>query len=79
MKAKKNKEENLTKYLIAYNSDDNQNYKETFLGFVNTCTNYNSRYKANPLDVVKPVISPAIIKQPCNFDYLCRDVLVNAA
>lgn len=72
-------EENLARYIAAYNCNDNQNYKETFLGFVNTCTNYNSRTKSSPLDVIRPVISPSIINKPCNFEYLCRDVLVNAA
>lgn len=71
--------QNLDRYRKAYNSDDNQNYKGTFMGFINTCTNYNTRTKTNPLDVVKPVISPNILATPCNFEYLCRDVLVRNA
>lgn len=74
-----NEEAKLVKYIQTYNSNDNQNYRETFMGFVNTCTNVNTRTKTSPIDVVKPVISPAILAKPCNFEYLCRDVLVNAA
>lgn len=66
-------------YMKAYNRDDNQNYKNTFMGFVNTCTNVNTRTKTNPLDIVKPVVSPDILIKPCNLEYLYRDVLVNAA
>lgn len=68
--------QNLERYRKAYNSDDNQNYKGTFMGFLNTCTNYNTRVKTNALDVVKPVISASILLTPCNLEYLCRDVLV---
>lgn len=72
-------EKNLYRYISAYNCDDNQNYKGTFLGFINSCTNFNSRNKDNPISIIKPVISPSILTNPCNFEYLCRDTLVNAA
>lgn len=77
--AHKEQERRLANYLSAYNCDDNQNFKGTFFGFVNSCTNIRTREKTNPLDVVKPVISPAIINTPCNLEYLYRDVLVHAA
>ena len=67
------------RYMKTYDCDDNQNYKGTFMGFVNTCTNINTRTKTNPLDIVRPVVSPNILTQPCNLEYLYRDVLVNAA
>lgn len=66
-------------YRSKYDCDDNQNYKGTFMGFVNTCTNVNSRQEDNPIKLVKPLISPNILKQPCNLEYLFRDVLVHAA
>lgn len=67
------------RYRKAYDCNDNQNYKGTFMGFINTYTNINTRTKTNPLDVVKPVISPKILTQPCDLEYLYRDVLVHAA
>ena len=71
-------ETNLENYRKAYNCDDNQNYKGTFLGFINSCTNFNSRNRANPISVVKPPLSPKVLASPVNFEYLCRDVLANA-
>lgn len=59
-------------YMNVYNLDDNQNFKGSLFGFVNACTNVNTRTRTNPLDVVKPVLPADVIDAPCNFDYLCR-------
>lgn len=72
-------EKRLYNYEKTYDCNDNQNYKGTFMGFVNTCTNINTREKTNPLDVVKPIIPPQLLVNPCNLEYLYRDVLVHAS
>lgn len=64
------------RYLSVYNKDDNQNYKNSLFGFVNTCTNINTRERKNPLDLMKPVLPANVINDPCNFEYLCRAALV---
>lgn len=63
------------RYLSVYNKDDNQNYKNSLFGFVNACTNVNTRERKNPLDLMKPVLPANVINDPCNFEYLCRAAL----
>lgn len=84
--AKKNEEKyheaeiEYEKYMKVYTADDNQNFKNSLFGFVNACTNINTRTRTNPLDVLKPVLPADVIDAPCNFDYLCRAaVLQNIA
>lgn len=70
----------LASYMRVYNVEDNQNFRGSLFGFVNACTNYNTRQRTNPLDVLKPVLPADVIDAPCNFDYLCRAaVLQNVA
>lgn len=70
----------LASYMRVYNVEDNQNFKGSLFGFVNACTNINTRQRKNPLDVIKPVLPADVIDAPCNFDYLCRAaVLQNVA
>lgn len=69
----------LAHFLGVYNNNDNQNFKNSLFGFVNACTNVRTREKTNPLDVIKPVLPAQVIESPCNFEYLCRAALVNAA
>lgn len=73
----KEAEEQYSRYIKVYNSDDNQNYKGSLFGFVNACTNIRTRTKTNPLDVIKPVLSADVVNSPCNFDYLCRAAMLN--
>lgn len=68
----------LEKYRKAYNRDDNQNYKGTFLGFINSHTNITSRTRTTPWSVIQPPVSKSVLENPCTFDYLCRDTIVNA-
>lgn len=74
----KSAEFNLERYRKAYNRDDNQNYRGTFLGFVNSHTNVTTRTRKNPWDVIQPPVSKSVLENPCTFDYLCRDTLVRA-
>ena len=74
----KSAEFNLERYRKAYNRDDNQNYRGTFLGFVNSHTNATTRTRKNPRDVIRPPVSKSVLENPCTFDYLCRDTLVRA-
>lgn len=60
------------KYWSVYSLDDNQNYRKSLFGFVNACTNIQTRKCTNPLQVIKPVLPASVIDSPCNFDYLCR-------
>lgn len=70
----------LAEYMRVYNVEDNQNFRGSLFGFVNACTNINTRQRKNPLDVIKPVLPADVIDSPCNFDYLCRAaVLQNVA
>lgn len=70
----------LASYMRVYDVEDNQNFKGSLFGFVNACTNINTRQRKNPLDVIKPVLPADVIDAPCNFDYLCRAaVLQNVA
>lgn len=71
-------EKELASYIRVYNLDDNQNFKGSLFGFVNACTNINTRTKTNPLDVIKPVLPADVVNAPCNFDYLCRAALLNS-
>lgn len=64
-------------YMNVYDSNDNQNFKGSLFGFVNACTNINTRIKTNPLDVIKPVLPADVVNAPCNFDYLCRAAMLN--
>lgn len=75
---RQDEEEKLARYLSAYDISDNQNYKGTLFGFVNAYTRINTREKTNPLDVVKPVITSNILDTPCDFDFLCREAVINA-
>lgn len=70
-------EELYNKYKGVYNLDDNQNFKGSLFGFVNACTNINTRVRKNPLDVIKPVLPASVIDSPCNFDYLCRAAVLH--
>ena len=70
-------EELYNRYKNIYNLDDNQNFKGSLFGFVNACTNINTRIRKNPLDVIKPVLPASIIDSPCNFDYLCRAAVLH--
>lgn len=76
---RQNEEKRLAKYVSAYNVDDNQNYRGTLFGFVNAYTRMSTREKTNPLDVVKPVITSNILNAPCDFDFLCREAVINAS
>lgn len=71
-------EKKLAKYVSAYNVDDNQNYKGTLFGFVNAYTRFATREKTNPLDIIKPVITSNIINSPCDFEFLCKEAVINA-
>lgn len=71
-------EEQLARYVSAYDVEDNQNYKGTLFGFVNAYTRISTREKSNPLDVVKPIITSKILDAPCDFDFLCREAVINA-
>ena len=64
-------------YKKVYNADDNQNFKGSLFGFVNACTNINTRKRTNPLDLLKPVLPAQVIDQPVNFEYLCRAAIAN--
>lgn len=75
---RKEAEKHLAEYVSAYNVDDNQNYKGTLFGFVNAHTRLSTRQKSNPLDVVKPVITSNILNSPCDFNFLCREAVINA-
>ena len=70
-------EQRLERYMQAYMLDDNQNFRRSLFGFVNACTNINSRERTSPLSVIKPVLSAQVIDSPMNFEYLCRNALVN--
>lgn len=67
----------LYNYKKVYNADDNQNFKGSLFGFVNACTNINTRKRTNPLDLLKPVLPAQVIDQPVNFEYLCRAAIAN--
>lgn len=69
-------EKELASYMRVYNLDDNQNFKGSLFGFVNACTNINTRTRTNPLDVIKPVLPADVVNSPCNFDYLCRAAML---
>lgn len=69
-------EKELASYMRVYNLDDNQNFKGSLFGFVNACTNINTRTRTNPLDVIKPVLPADVVNAPCNFDYLCRAAML---
>lgn len=70
-------EKKLASYMRVYNLDDNQNFKGSLFGFVNACTNINTRTRTNPLDVIKPVLPADVVNEPCNFDYLCRAAMLS--
>lgn len=70
-------EKELASYMRVYNLDDNQNFKGSLFGFVNACTNINTRTRTNPLDVIRPVLPADVVNTPCNFDYLCRAAILN--
>lgn len=72
-------EQKYANYLAAYGNNDNQNFKRTLLGFVNACTNINTRTKETPLDVIKPVLPAKVIFNPMDFEYLCREAVIHAA
>lgn len=74
----KEQERLYSRYLTVYDSDDNQNYKQSLFGFVNACTNVRTRVQTNPLDVIKPVLPANVIDSPCNFDYLCRAAMLQS-
>lgn len=69
-------EKELASYMRVYNLDDNQNFKGSLFGFVNACTNINTRTRTNPLDVIKPALPADVVNAPCNFDYLCRAAML---
>lgn len=71
-------EKRLANYISAYNVEDNQNYKGTLFGFVNAYTRINTRENTNPFGVIKPVINSNILNTPCDFDFLCREAVINA-
>lgn len=70
-------EKRYSNYLKVYDNNDNQNFKGNLFGFVNACTNINTRERSNPLDVIKPVLPAQVIESPCNFEYLCRAAMLN--
>ncbi len=72
-------EERYAQYVNVYNCEDNQNFKRTLFGFVNSCTNINTRVKETPLDVIKPALPASVINNPVNFEYLCRAAVEHAA
>lgn len=63
-------------YKKVYNLDDNQNFKGSLFGFVNACTNIQTRKRTNPLEVIKPVLPADVVNSPCNFEYLCRAAML---
>ena len=68
----------LNRYRKIYDCDDNQNYKGTLFGFVNTCTNIKSREEKDIRKLISnPVLPASVIDNPCDFEYLCRAAILN--